>query len=59
MKEPYVKMKVTPHRISCESSLLQGSIITDQSVILSTGHEIGETYGGTETTGGAFSFDWE
>lgn len=59
MKESYVKPRVAPLRFALESCLLQGSIITDETTVLATGHEIGETYGGTETTGGAFSFDWE
>ena len=65
-----VKQKITPFvegqnivRIPLgfvfEGTLLAGSIVTSETTVRATGHEIGNTFDGTTTQGGEFDFDWE
>ncbi len=42
-----------------EGTLLAGSIVTAETTVRATGHEIGNTFDGTPTQGGEFDFDWE
>lgn len=59
MKKHYEKMCMTPLGFVFERNLLEASIITDESVVRATGHEIGNTFDGTDAGGGEFNLDWE
>ena len=56
MKKHYEKMCMTPLGFVFEGTLLAGSIETE---VRATGHEIGNTFDGTEEGGGEFNLDWE
>ncbi len=59
MKKHYEKMCMTPLGFVFEGNLLEGSIVNMETTVRATGHEIGNTFDGTTTQGGEFSFDWE
>ncbi len=59
MKKHYEKMCMTPLGFVYERALLDASAITNSSVVRATGHEVGNTFDGTETGGGEFNLDWE
>lgn len=59
MRKHYEKLCMTPLRFVFEGNLLQASVITHDSVVRATGHEIGNTFDGSDTNGGEFNLDWE
>ena len=49
-------MSMAPVECELEGYLMAGSI---EAEVRATGHEIGNTFDGTESGGGEFNLDWE